>query len=195
MFRTAARFAFALFAGVAAAEDTFLVDFDVQLAEGVSKSFTVQVHPDWAPLGAARFRELVDSDFFSGTRFFRVVPGFVAQFGISGDPKVAAEWRGKKIQDDKVLTGNKRGNLVFATSGPNSRTSQLFINFADNRNLDGMGFAAFGTVIEGMEDVVDKIYDGYRERPDQGRIQSKGNEYLVAEFPKLSFIKVPLSID
>lgn len=148
----------------------------------------MEVHPKWAPLGAARFKEMLDASFFQGVRFFRVVPNFVAQFGIHGDPKKSAEWRTKTIKDDKVIESNKRGTLVFATSGKDSRTTQLFINFADNGNLDAMGFAAFAKVTEGM-DVVDKIYSGYAERPNQGEIQSKGNAYLKTQFPNLSYIK------
>src|SRR5579859_4981778 len=126
--------------------------------------FVVEVHRDWAPLGADRFYNLVRYGYFTNAAFFRVVPGFVVQFGLSADPAVNKVWDHATIQDDPVTQSNKRGSLVFATAGPNTRTTQLFINFAENTRLDGMGFAPFGTVIDGM-DVVDKIFPGYRESP------------------------------
>merc|ERR1719291_25697 len=143
--------------------DTVLIKFNVQLAPGNEGSFVVEVHPSWAPLGAERFLNLVDGNgidgrpapqisgdtFWKGLRFFRVVKGFVAQFGIATKHDVSAIWREAKIKDDPVVESNKRGTIVFATSGENSRTSQLFINFSDNANLDGMGFAPFGKVVEG----------------------------------------------
>src|SRR5215469_10139580 len=128
--------------------------------------FTVEVHRDWAPLGADRFYNLVRRGFFTNASFFRVVPGFVVQFGLNADPAINKAWHQATIKDDPVTQTNKRGALVFATSGPNSRTTQLFINFADNGRLDRMGFAPFAEVIEGM-DVVDKIYSGYGEQPRQ----------------------------
>ncbi len=155
--------------------------------------FTIEVTRDWAPLGADRFRSLVTSGAFDGARFFRVLPGFVVQFGIPGDPAVAHEWREARIADDPVRQTNARGAVTFATAGPNTRTSQVFINLANNASLDGMGFAPFGTVVEGM-DVVEALYSGYGEGaphgrgPDQGRIQSQGNAYLEKEFPKLDYI-------
>src|SRR5579863_2232736 len=130
--------------------------------------FVVEVHRDWAPLGADRFYNLVKYGYFTNASFFRVVPGFVVQFGLSADPAVNKVWHQARIQDDPVKQSNKRSYLVFATAGPNTRTTQLFINYVDNARLDGMGFAPFGTVVEGM-DVVDKIFPGYGERPRQDR--------------------------
>jgi peptidyl-prolyl cis-trans isomerase A (cyclophilin A) len=158
-------------------------------------AFTVRVVPDWAPLGAARFRSLVESGFYDGARFFRVLPGFVAQVGISGDPEVTRKWDKTEIKDDPVKQSNTRGRVTFATAGPNTRTTQIFINFSDkNARLDGMGFSPFGEVVEGME-VVERLHSGYGEGaprgrgPDQGRIEKEGNAYLEREFPKLDYIK------
>ena len=151
-------------------------------------NFVIEVHPEWAPLGAARFKELVEKGVFDEARFFRVVKGFMVQFGIAGDPKVAASWRGQPIKDDRVTQSNTRGMVTFATAGPNTRTSQIFINFGDNSFLDNQGFAPFGKVIEGM-DVVDKINNEYGESPNQGRIQSEGNTYLKGSFPRLDYTK------
>jgi cyclophilin family peptidyl-prolyl cis-trans isomerase len=156
---------------------------------GGEESFKVRVHPEWAPKGAERFAEILKNNLLSDARFFRVVPGFVAQFGIPAKPEVAAVWREKRIDDDPVTQSNKRGTLVFATSGPNSRTTQMFINFNDNSNLDGMGFSPFGEIIgDGMK-VVDKINPEYGERPNQGEIQTAGNSYLEKDFPDLAYIK------
>ena len=151
--------------------------------------FVVEVHRDWAPLGADRFYNLVRGGYFTNAAFFRVVQGFVVQFGLSADPKVNQVWSDAKIKDDPVVQSNKRGSLVFATAGPNTRTTQLFINYGDNARLDGMGFAPFGTVVEGM-DVVDKIFPGYRESPRQDLITEKGDAYLKANFPMIDKIKV-----
>jgi peptidyl-prolyl cis-trans isomerase A (cyclophilin A) len=157
-------------------------------------SFTVDVHRDWAPLGADRFYNLVKLGFYNDTRFFRVVDGFMVQWGIHGDPAVNAAWKTNTIQDDPVKQSNKKGFISFATSGANSRTTQVFINFNDNSRLDGMGFAAFGQVVDGQS-VVDSLYKGYGEGaprgagPDQGRMQSEGNTYLKKDFDKLDWIK------
>jgi peptidyl-prolyl cis-trans isomerase A (cyclophilin A) len=157
-------------------------------------NFVVEVTRDWAPVGADRFYNLVKYGFFDDGRFFRVISGFMVQFGIHGDPKVSAVWRDNRITDDPVKQSNTRGLVSFATSGPNSRTSQLFINYGDNSRLDKMGFSPFGRVIEGME-VVDQLHAGYGEGapqgkgPNQARIQQEGNDYLNRDFPRLDYIK------
>lgn len=154
----------------------------------------IEVNRSWAPRGADRFYELVQSGFYDGTKFFRVIDGFMAQIGINGNPTVQEKWRDANIKDDPVVESNKRGYVSFATSGPDSRSTQFFINFGDNSNLDGMGFSPFGRVVEGM-DVVDSLYNGYGEGvprgrgPDQTRIQYEGNAYLENEFPKLDAIE------
>ncbi|HYK09944.1 MAG TPA: peptidylprolyl isomerase [Gemmatimonadales bacterium] len=150
--------------------------------------FTIEVTRAWAPLGADRLYNLIKNGFYDGDRFFRVVPGFVVQFGLNGNPTVSAAWRHATIQDDPVTQHNATGTLVFATAGPDTRTTQLFINYADNLTLDTRGFAPLGTVVEGM-DVVQKIFPGYAQQPDQGMIESQGNDYLSQAFPKLDFIK------
>ena len=149
--------------------------------------FVVQVTRSWAPRGADRFYNLVRAGFFKDAAFFRVLSGFMAQFGISADPAIAAAWMNAKIPDDPVTQSNKRGRITFATAGANTRTTQLYINFVDNAGLDGLGFAPFGEVVEGM-DVVDKIYPGYGQTPDQTRIQAQGKAYLDKSFPKLDHI-------
>ncbi len=171
--------AIALALGVAAGADPYRVRFDVEVTTGPA-SFVVEINPDWAPIGAARFRELVDASFFTECRFFRVIKNFMVQFGINGDPEVAKKWRTRTIKDDPVKESNTRGKITFAKTGmPTSRSTQFFINFKDNSNLDGMDFAPFGEVVEGM-DVVDAIYqvgEGAPSGPgpEQGRIQSEGN--------------------
>jgi cyclophilin family peptidyl-prolyl cis-trans isomerase len=157
-------------------------------------TFVIEVHRDWAPHGADRFYELVKGRYYDGQRFFRVLSGFMAQFGIHGDPKISAAWRERSIPDDPVVQSNTRGMVTFATAGPNTRTTQIFINYANNASLDGQGFAPFGRVVEGME-VVDRLFAGYGEGaprgqgPDQGRIQAEGNAYLKRAFPKLDYVK------
>jgi peptidyl-prolyl cis-trans isomerase A (cyclophilin A) len=156
--------------------------------------FVVQVTRAWAPLGADRLYNLVKYGFFTDASFFRVIPGFMVQFGINAKPAVNAAWQPATISDDPVIQSNKRGYLSFATGGPNTRTTQVFINFADNSRLDSTGFSPFGQVIEGME-VVDMLYSGYGEGapngsgPEQGRIQAEGKAYLDKAFPKLESIK------
>jgi len=168
-------------------------EFKVQFTT-TKGDFVVEVHRDWAPLGADRFYNLVKNGFFTNASFFRVIEGFMAQFGINANPAVSKVWINAKIKDDKVLQSNKKGYITFATAGPNTRTTQLFINLADNGRLDSMGFAPFGMVAEGM-DVVEKLYNGYGEGapdgrgPDQQKVQEEGKAYLDKSFPQLDSIK------
>ncbi len=156
--------------------------------------FVVEVTRDWAPLGADRFYNLVKHGFYDDARFFRVISNFMIQFGINGNPNLAALWRNAMIQDDPVKESNRRGYITYAMAGPNTRTTQVFINFQNNSGLDGQGFAPFGRVTSGM-DVVDKLYSGYGEGapsgkgPAQGRIQMEGNAYLQKAFPRLDYIE------
>jgi peptidyl-prolyl cis-trans isomerase A (cyclophilin A) len=160
------------------------------LFETSAGDFVVEVERDAAPLGADRFFNLVHRGYYDDVRFFRVVPGFVVQFGLSGDPEVAAAWRGARIEDDPVLGSNLRGTLTYAMAGPGTRTVQVFINLADNARLDDQGFAPFGTVTGGM-DVVERLYGGYGDGaprgqgPAQDRITLEGEAYLAEEFPLL----------
>lgn len=157
-------------------------------------NFVVEVHRDWAPHGADRFYNLVKLGFYDDTRVFRVIDGFMAQFGISGDPRITERWRTANIEDDPVKKSNVRGFVTFAqTSQPNSRSTQVFVNYGDNARLDGDRFAPFGQVVQGMR-VLDELYAGYGEGrpsgsgPDQMRIEENGNAYLDQEFPKLDRI-------
>jgi peptidyl-prolyl cis-trans isomerase A (cyclophilin A) len=157
-------------------------------------AFVLEINRDWAPNGADRFYNLVKNGFYDNVRFFRVISGFMVQFGIHGNPQIAAQWRESRINDDPVKQSNRRGYITFATAGPNTRTSQVFINFGENARLDGSGFAPFGRVIAGM-DVIDRLYAEYGEGapngrgPDQGRIQREGNAYLEKDFPRLDFVR------
>lgn len=151
-------------------------------------NFVVEVTRQWAPIGADQFHKAVTAGFYNDCRFFRVVPNFVVQFGINGDPKMQAKWRKATIKDDPVTQSNKKGYVVFATAGPNTRTTQLFVNLKDNTALDRQGFAPFGKVTSGMN-IVEKIYADYGGRPNQGAIQTQGNKYLKTTFPKLDYIK------
>ena len=152
--------------------------------------FVVSVHRTWAPHGADRIYNLAKAHFFDAVKFFRVVPNFVVQFGISPDPTVSKAWRSATIPDDPVTAHNTRGSVTFATAGPNTRTTQIFINLGDNRALDNQGFAPVGSVSSGM-DVVDKLYSGYGEAPtqQQGEMETKGNAWLDEHYPKLDGIK------
>jgi len=156
--------------------------------------FIVEVHRDWAPLGADRFYNLVKNGFYDNARFFRVISGFMVQFGINADPRLSAVWRDAAINDDPVKQSNTRGMITFAMRGPNTRTTQVFVNFGNNARLDTGGFAPFGQVVSGMN-VVDALYSAYGEGaprgsgPDQSRIQNEGNAYLIKEFSKLDYIK------
>ncbi|HML93451.1 peptidylprolyl isomerase [Methyloceanibacter sp.] len=173
----------------ARAPDTYKARFETSKG-----TFVIQVNRDWAPNGADRFYNLVKAGFYNDARFFRVIDGFMVQFGISGNPDVSAAWSDANIKDDPVRESNARGTVTFATAGPNTRTTQVFINFNNNSMLNGQGFAPFGKVISGM-DVVDSLYKGYGEGaprgdgPKQALIKAQGNAYLVTQFPKLDYIK------
>lgn len=165
------------------APTTFRALFDTTVGQ-----FVIQVHRDWAPHGADRFYNLVKNGFYDNCRFFRVVPKFMAQFGINGNPAVAAAWRDATIPADRSLQGNIRGRVTFAQgSEPTSRSTQVFINYGDNSRLDMDGFAPFGEVTSSMV-LVELIFSGYGETPDQGRIETEGNNFLIKFFPKLDFI-------
>lgn len=157
-------------------------------------NFVILVHRDWAPLGADRFYELMKMHFYDHNYFFRVLPGFVVQWGINGDPDVAKDWSVLTIKDDPFKVSNRRGTVTFATAGPNSRTTQIFINLNDNTRLDGQGFTPFGEISEGMN-VVENLYSGYGEGapngpgPDQKAIKDIGNAYLEEHFPRMDYIK------
>ena len=172
------------------APDTYKVRFDT-----TKGPVTIEVTRSLAPNGADRFYNMAKSGFLNNVAFFRVVPGFMCQFGMSGDPKISAAWSAASIPDDPVKGSNTRGAITFAMGGPNTRTTQLFINFGDNSRLDGMGFPPFGKVIEGMN-VVDKINGEYGDMPQQGgrgpdpgHIAAEGNDYLKKNFPNLDYIK------
>src|SRR5207342_613232 len=168
---------------------TYKVRFDT-----TKGPFVVEVTRAWAPKGADRFYNLVKNGFYDNVRFFRVISGFMVQFGINGDPKISVPWREAKIKDDPVVQSNRRGYITFAMAGPNTRTSQVFINFGENGSLDSQGFPPFGRVIQGME-VVDKLNAEYGEGaprgrgPDQGRLQIEGNAYLTKDFPIIFYDK------
>jgi peptidyl-prolyl cis-trans isomerase A (cyclophilin A) len=168
------------------APDTFQVKFETTRGE-----FTMTVNRAWSPLGADRFYNLVKHHYFDNARIFRVVPGFVAQFGISAYPPVTAAWRTATIKDDPRNQSNKRGTIVFATSGPNTRTTQLFINMKDNSFLDSQGFTPFGTVDGNGMNVVEMFYDQYGDNAglDQEPMEKGGEAYVAQKWPKLDTIK------
>lgn len=172
---------------VAVAPDSFRVAFETGKGR-----FVLQATRAWSPRGVDQFHELVEQGFYDRVKFFRVLPNFIAQFGINGDPEINTRWE-RAIPDDPVKESNRKGTLSFATGGPNTRTTQLFINTRDNRQLDAMGFTPIGHVVEGM-DVVEKLYSGYGEGapdgrgPMQGRIEREGNAYLNRYFPRLDSI-------
>ena len=167
----------------AQAPDLFRVKFATTHGD-----FVVEVHRAWAPLGADRFYNLVVNNFFTDAAFFRYVPNFIVQFGLPANPAIGRVWQTANIKDDPVKHGNTKGTLVFATAGPNTRTTQFFINFADNTPLDAQGFAAFGQVVSGMN-IAEGLYSGYGEKPDQGAITAQGKAYLDKNFPKIDSIK------
>jgi peptidyl-prolyl cis-trans isomerase A (cyclophilin A) len=168
----------------AKAPDVFKVRFTTTKGD-----FVLEVHRDWSPLGADRFYNLVKNGYYNNAHFFRVVSGFVAQFGLSPVPAVNAAWEHTDFPDDPVKQTNTKGTVTFASRGPNTRTTQLFINLGENTRLDGMGFSPFGKVVDGME-VVNKFYTGYGEAPDQGQITAVGRPYLDKNFPLLDRIRV-----
>ena len=168
--------------------DSFAVTFATSRG-----AFVVRVHRDWAPRAADRVYYLTKSHFFDGVRFFRVVNGsnglpFVAQWGLNGDTAVSRAWRGMRMPDDPTLKSNVRGTLSFAAGGPNTRTTQMYVNFGDNSRLDTTRFAVFGQVVAGMASVVDSLYKGYPTVPSQDSISRQGNSYLLRSFPKLDYI-------
>lgn len=170
-------------APVGPAPDSFRVAL-----ETTRGTFVVEVMRAWSPKGADRFYDLVAEGFFDENRFFRVLPGFIAQFGVNDDKKLNEKWEAKTIADDPVKESNSHGTLVFASDGPNSRSHQLFINLADNKNLDTQGFSPIGRVVAGMS-VADSIYSGYGETPSYHLLATLGNSYLKRMFPKLDYIK------
>ncbi len=169
------------------APDTFLATFETTRGD-----FVVQVIRDWAPVGADRFYNLVRNGYYDDARFHRIVPGFITQWGIAGNPEVTAVWYDRGIADDPAVTSNVRGTIAFAFTDPGTRSTQVYISVADNSRLDAQGFAPFGRVVQGMGGVVDSIYSGYGERSGggvraggQARLVEEGNAYLDADFPEL----------
>jgi peptidyl-prolyl cis-trans isomerase A (cyclophilin A) len=154
----------------------------------------IDVHRAWAPLGADRFYSLVRGGFFDDTRVYRVVDGFMAQFGLNGDPYVNQAWKSEFLVDDPVVESNTRGRVAFAKGGRHTRTTEVFISYKDNSALDDEGFAPFGEVVEGM-DVVDAFYADYGDGPPRGdgpyqaMVEARGNDYLDADFPELTRIE------
>ncbi|MBL4683675.1 MAG: peptidylprolyl isomerase [Nannocystaceae bacterium] len=170
------------------APETYRVKF-----ETTQGTVVIEVHREWAPRGADRFYNLVKLGYFEDIAFFRAIDSFMVQFGIHGTPAVARAWKDSPIVDDPRIEANARGTISFANSGPDTRTTQVFVNYRDHRELDAMGFTPFGEVVEGM-DVLDALYTGYGEGgpqstgPDQAKIERRGNAYLRKEFPKLDWL-------
>ncbi len=153
--------------------------------------FTIECHREWAPIGADRFYNLVRAGYYDDSRFYRTVPNYIVQFGIAGDPSISRIWRKQTIADDPVRQSNVRGFIGYAMTGPDTRSTQVYINMRDNSRLDSQGFAPFGKVVEGM-DVVEKLYSGYGENSGGGmragkqdRMFEEGNAFLDRDFPKL----------
>lgn len=174
--------AFEDIAWVETAPETYRVKFDT-----TAGAFVIECNAKWSEEGSKRFYELCKMGFFDNSGFFRVIHGFMVQFGLAADPKMTAQFANKNLRDEPVRKSNQKGKISFATSGPHTRTTQVFINYGDNANLDQMGFTPFGEVIVGMESV-EKITDQYGEQPDQGAIKQQGSEYLKQNFPNLDFI-------
>ena len=172
---------------------SYKAKFETSAEDG---DFVIEVTRDWAPHGADRFYNLVRNGFYNGTRFFRVIPGFIVQWGMHGDPEVTAKWYGARIPDDPVKQGNELGTVTFAKGrGRDNRTVQVFVNLADNTKLDGQGFAAFGKVVSGME-AVEAINPEYEKRtPNQGQIAQKGNKYLEKLYPDLDYTRAASIVD
>jgi peptidyl-prolyl cis-trans isomerase A (cyclophilin A) len=181
------------------AQDPAPAEFRVKL-ETSRGDIVLKVVRDWAPKGADRFHALVKAGYYDGCRFYRVLPKFMAQTGIAGDPQVSAKWREKPIDDDPVKQKNLRGRISFAKGGPNARTTNLFINLKDNAALDGQGFAPFAEIVEGLE-LADQLFSGYGDAPPRGRgpsqkrIYEEGNAYLQKDFKDLDFIKSATILD
>jgi peptidyl-prolyl cis-trans isomerase A (cyclophilin A) len=201
-------FGFLLLVGCAETEEQHAAPQKIEQAPAIYRvrfetsqgAFVVEVTRDWAPRGADRFHELVRNHFYDGCRFFRVVPNFVAQFGINRDPSISRLWSQLGIPDDPVAQSNKKGAVSYAKSGPATRTTQVFINLSDNTRLDAMGFAPFGRVTSDM-DVVESLYKGYGEMaprgngPNHNRIEMEGYEYLKRHFPRLDYIQTATLVE
>ena len=165
------------------APDSFRVAFETSKG-----SFTVEAHRAWSPQGVDRFYQLVETHFFDNERVFRVIPEFIAQFGLNDNKKINELWDAKLITDDPVRQHNVKGTLTYAHEGPGTRSHQLFFNLDDNSRLDTLGFAPIGKVVDGMQ-VVDSLYSGYGERINQHLVSTLGNSYLQRMFPKLDYIR------
>lgn len=163
------------------APDTFKLLFRSSTGD-----YIIECNKEWAPVGVERFYQLCKDNFYDGARYFRVIPGFMVQFGLAADPADTRKWD-DNLKDDPVLQSNTPGMVSFATAGPNTRTTQVFINYGNNARLDGMGFAPFGKVVRGMENV-EKINPRHGESPNQGKIKTEGNEYLSLAFPDLDYV-------